>query len=1103
MFATFAFGASGQTLLDEGFEGSGTVQTTKLPEGWTTVKGYTGSNIDYNWSIGYDSKQQSMSGYNYATVDAPFLNGKDGKGPREEWLVTPELNLDNTYQLSFWWYGAAASSLRDKEYELQVRVIDQATNETTTIFSSSNEEQVRNSGVPKDPYGEYLWQNWTILKSSLDLSQFQGKKVKVAFVYVMMKEKANVLRLDNISVKQFTPDKGPVAQLVQNQFTFDDMYIGEKHYSEVLELKNVGLSGLKVTGLEAPEGMGFVIDKDNINLTKNETAKFQVWYKADMTTPTDATLTIKTNGGDVNLNVKAKKLVVPENYTLELFENFPPAGWKADNWSVTAQAIEGDKSAFSPGYIEDTYLTTPRLDLSDPSKPHKLTFTYYSEFYSENGDTYPNNDLSVWVSSDGGQTWDKKDSIWVHDYTVNNELKTVTLDLSKYTSNNTYIRWKNSKVPYDTEYGAAESATFILDRVLLPNVYGQDGVPMASELLSPEDGATNVLNRNVLLKWRQAQFAEGYKVYVGKSASSFDVVKGVDVKDALEYTINLLDNSTTYYWKIVPYNSKGDAADATVWSFSTQADATVKEFPWKEGFESDAFPSNGWYAENVNYSTWSDNRINPFDGKASACASARNSAEKPMLYSPEVRLPEGKNMQISFWWGNDMCVSLLKDNETVRTNPTTGNNGIDACYFEINDGEGWHQLSMLSDPTKGDKYWIRERVDLTPYAGKTVMFRWRYEMYNYNRADGVSLDNVEVSDANAVNLSFNTAGWNAGKVNYGKKYESATITLSNFSGNDVSVSNVAFTSSNFTTTLAAGDVIKAGEAKAFTVTFDAKNTATDQDSVTVKDNLAVSLADGNTVSLPVVGIALAKDIHYFNFEKDETGVAPAGFTTVDKDGGSTAKPYYWDYPNIGRPLSFIVINDNQCNSVLEEPNGHQSLMSIINTGGAAEDWIMSGLMTATDKSTFSFDARDGQSVNSILPTPPMKFGIYVSETDPSDVASFTQVGSDTELEYYDNEAWKHYSFDLSAYAGKKIYVAVKNFTSNGLWAFYDNFEFAHFDAETSSINGVEADGFAGKDVTVYSLGGVKVASGKDALTKVGKGVYIVKSEGKAVKVVKK
>lgn len=1102
MFAVFALGASGQTLLDEGFEGSGSAQTAKLPDGWTTVKGYTGNNIDYNWSIAYSSKQEPMSGYNYAKVSAPMFNPTDGKGPREEWLVTPELKLDDTYQLSFWWYAAAASSLRDKEYELQVRVIDQSTNETTTIFSSSNEEQVRNSGVPKDPNGEYIWQSWTTLKSSLDLSSFKGKTIKVAFVYVMMKERANVLYLDNISVKQFTPDTGPVAQLVQSQFTFDDMYIGEKHYSETLELKNVGLSGLKVTGLEAPDGMGFVIDKDNINLSKNETAKFQVWYKAGMTTPTEGMMTIKTNGGDVHLTVKAKKMVIPENYTLELFEDFPPAGWKADNWSMTSQAIEGDRSAYSPGFIADTYLTTPRLDLSDPSKPHQLTFTYYSEFYSEDGDTYPYNDLSVWVSSDGGQTWNKKDSVWVHDYTVNNELTTVTLDLSKYTSNNTYVRWKNSKVPYDSESGAAEAATYIIDRVLLPCMYGQDGVPMATELLSPKDGASDVLNRNVLLKWRKAQFAEGYKVYVGKSASTFDVVKGVDVKDALEYTINLLDNSTTYYWKIVPYNGKGDAAEASVWKFSTQPDATVKNFPWKEGFESDVFPSTGWYAENVNYSKWSDNRTNPFDGKASACASARNSEEKPILYSPEVRLPEGKNMQISFWWGNDMCVSLKKDELNVRTNPTNGSNGIDACFFEINAGEGWKQLSMLSDPNKKDKYWIRERIDLTPYAGKTVMFRWRYEMYNYNRANGVSLDNVEVSDANAVNLSFSTAGWSAGKVNYGKASESSSITLSNFSGNDVSISKVAFSGDNFTTTLAPGETIKAGAAKAFTMKFDAKDTATGQDSVTVKDNLTISLSDGNSVSLPVVGIALAKDIHYYDFEKDATGVAPAGFTTVDADGGRTASPFYWNYPNIGTPLSFIVINDSQCNNSLKEPNGHQSLMSMMNTGSTAEDWIVSGLMMATDKSTFSFDARDGQSVNSILPTPPMKFGIFVSENDPSDVASFTQVVGDTQLDYYDNKAWKHYSFDLSDYAGKKIYVALKNFTSNGMWAFYDNFEFAHFDMDATSIHGIATDDLAGKDVTVYSLGGIKVADGKDALAKVGKGVYIVKSEGKAVKVVK-
>jgi hypothetical protein len=30
-----------------------------------------------------------------------------------------------------------------------------------------------------------------------------------------------------------------------------------------------------------------------------------------------------------------------------------------------------------------------------------------------------------------------------------------------------------------------------------------------------------------------------------------------------------LVNNTTYYWKVVPYNSLGDASNVSIWSFST------------------------------------------------------------------------------------------------------------------------------------------------------------------------------------------------------------------------------------------------------------------------------------------------------------------------------------------------------------------------------------------------------------------------------------------------------------------------------------------------------------------------------------------------------
>lgn len=1110
--STFMVNAQNRYILNESFtnEDEGPLETTRtLPEGWSTIDSYTGENLDYYWAIHYDERATSMTGTNFCAVDASMFatsSDEDGAGPREELLLTPELDLDDTYQLTFQWKAAAKSSLGDKEYEFEVRVLDLATNTYTTIFNSSNEDDLRNSGVQGDPYdATYIWPNWGKNTSKLDLSSYQGKKIKIAFAYIMKATKANSLYIDEVKVRQGAPENAPVATVNLRNYDFGNLYIGEKNLSEAFTLKNTGVSGLKFVGIEAPEGIGLATDLTGIDLYRNEEVQFQLYYQANLTTPAEADVVLKTNGGDVTIHVKAQKNIVPDGYTLETFEseNFPPAGWTAKHWSK-GYALEGDYSAFSPGYIENGDLVSPRLDLSDPSAPHKLMFTYFAQFDSESGDSYYNNDLSVWVSTNGGSTWSKNDSIWTADYVNDiNKIVNVEVDLSKYTSNNTRVMWRNSATPYDSEAGMYESASFYLDRVLLPNVYGTDGVPQETPLVSPANGAKDLYHKNVVLKWNEAQFADGYKLYVGKSASTFDVINGEDLGKAITYTLTELDNATTYYWKVVAYNAKGDAESASTWSFTTQADMSVTEFPWFEGFEGSTFPALGWYIDGT---YWSDNTIQPFDGRVSASASSRNLDNKPALYSPDVKLPTDKDMQITFWWGNDMSVSLLKDDNSVRTNTTTGNSGIDAGFFDIYcDGE-WKQLSIISDPADEGCYWVRERFDLSPYKGKTVQFRWRYEMYNYNKSKGISLDNIEIRDANETNLALSNTSWFASKVNYNREVTSPTMSVSNFGGNDITITGVSFSTSNFSTTLKANDVIPAGKANTFKVTFKAMDTAAAQDSVTVNDVMTLTLSDGGKLELPVTGIALASDIAYFDFEYDATGEAPKNFTVIDEDNKYTMEPMFWDWPNIGGKFAFFVINDSQCLNELDGAYGHQSLMSLA-AGDDYEtaDWIVSPQIEVRENSTFQFDARNGESVSSIMPGKRPVLTVWVSETSNTDRSAFTQIGQSHELPLFDNEAWNHYSYDLSAYAGKKVYVALRSAVENdGLWSWYDNFEYDHvgFDQTITGISHVSEDALGNGEMTVYSLSGVKLASGKNALSGMTKGVYIVKTGSKTVKVVK-
>lgn len=99
----------------------------------------------------------------------------------------------------------------------------------------------------------------------------------------------------------------------------------------------------------------------------------------------------------------------------------------------------------------------------------------------------------------------------------------------------------------------------------------------------------------------------GYKLYLGTNNPPTNMINGLDLGNVNSYNpSNLWAYSTTYYWKIVPYNEGVDATSSPIWSFTSGVDQTIA-IPFVESFE-DGFggwtPVNGtqvnqWYVGNV------------------------------------------------------------------------------------------------------------------------------------------------------------------------------------------------------------------------------------------------------------------------------------------------------------------------------------------------------------------------------------------------------------------------------------------------------------------------------------------------------------------------
>lgn len=1101
LLLSVASGAFAQTLLDEGFE-TGNTGSALTPvaagEGWTVVNGYTGTKATYNWHNYYANPEGesggTITGACCAAVDAPFsvASSLDGIGPREETLLTPELDLNDTYRLQFTFIVSPVNCQEGSKYDIQVRVVtDDNLAGAETIFSIQNEKMLRESGIMDFPIN-----SWSPHTAQVDLSDFKGEKVKLAFVYKMLGETANVVWLDDVSVKKFTPAAGPVASLSMDRYTYPSMYIGEKMYSEVITLTNTGKDGLTVSSIDLPAGCTVSPDLTAISLDRYKTVDFQIAYTASLTSAASGNVVLHTNGGDATVAIAASKQFVPEGSLLETFESYnPPAGWNNNGWTWTNVAMEGDRSMNCSGGFGASSLRSPLLDLNDGGT---LTFTYYNQYDSEYEGELPYYDIELQVSYDGGDNWTTK---WKSDDQHLNQLYTVSVDLG-YGSDNSYVRWYYPQVEIDDE-GAMPHSSFTLDRVILPNVYGAGGRPLGAKVVSPVNGATDIYPEDVKLEWSPAQFAEGYKVYVGTNTAANDLVDGVDVGTALSYTVPKCAYSTTYRWKVVPYNSEGNGTSST-WRFTTQADATVSEYPYEQDFLTSGTPEGWTQTPSANYSrTWYVNSSYPYvlDGKEYGAFATTwlQEGDSNAVTTQKFTLPEDKNMCITFTWGDEHPASLVVDpTGMVKKNNIAASERVSELCFDINvDGE-WIMLSDLSENHfDGDrKYWINEKIELDAYKGKTVQFRWRHNSFS-GRDEGGAITRIRLFENESSRGAFNISQWNAGKVNYEKATNSGDIfTLHNEGSATLKVESVAFNTPNFSCSLQPGDEIAVKEGKPFNLQFNAL-----QSDAEVTDVMTITFEGGYTMEMPVSGTALPRGTYYYSFEPNALDYEwDKDFTMIDVDGGVnySFSSYWVHYSADGLKGAFSVESDSKEDGMygmMAPISGMYALVASSPQNAAADNWIISKKMKATNTSRFEFYGRNWETLQSVLPDPKHNVTVLVSTVGNADTKDFNVEMRKTEMPFLKVNEWNHYEVDLSKYAGQDVYVALQHTTTSASnLAFFDDFCFHNFDIENSGIDTVATDIADDAEVEVFSLSGIAVAKGlgKQTLSGLEKGFYIVK-----------
>ena len=96
---------------------------------------------------------------------------------------------------------------------------------------------------------------------------------------------------------------------------------------------------------------------------------------------------------------------------------------------------------------------------------------------------------------------------------------------------------------------------------------GQGAPPDCSSLIYPPNGAVNI-GLSPLLQWTAVPGALGYRLYIGSSPFSSDVLNGGVFTDNSTFVLNFESNNT-YYVTVIPFNEAGDALGCVQESFST------------------------------------------------------------------------------------------------------------------------------------------------------------------------------------------------------------------------------------------------------------------------------------------------------------------------------------------------------------------------------------------------------------------------------------------------------------------------------------------------------------------------------------------------------
>jgi len=368
---------------------------------------------------------------------------------------------------------------------------------------------------------------------------------------------------------------------------------------------------------------------------------------------------------------------------------FPPVGWANPNtWSrTTTTPYYGAGTAYKSLTTTPAILSTPLVAIDAGSE---------LDFYYRTAATTGYGLLNIKYSTDRVNWSQVGATISLPTTTTWNH---AVVALGAIPAGNYFLGFEG--------FTSTSTGSIYLDYIFGPDLAAV--APGPATPTAPANAATNVV-KTPTFTWTAPTTGgvpTGYKIYCDTNTEPTTLLGSVTGVNTLTWTATTaLAYSTVYYWKVVAYNTSGDATGNTVFSFTTVPDPTIYTMPWLEDFgTTDAtFPPTNWsrYSGALadpstlasgstvwGQDNWlNDTTVTPVN--FSARMNIYSTGRYHWIITPPIQMP-GTGYQLEF----DIGLTDYANSNPISSDPN-GTTGVDDKFIVlIGDGVTWTPANIL------------------------------------------------------------------------------------------------------------------------------------------------------------------------------------------------------------------------------------------------------------------------------------------------------------------------------------------------------------------------------------------------------------------------